>query len=63
MVSFTHQPLYPQEVTPGTDWLGCWVGPRVGLDAMAKTKILNPCRESKPSRPARSQALHRLPVL
>jgi hypothetical protein len=31
------------------------VGPRVGLDAVAKKIILSPCRESNPGRPARSQ--------
>jgi hypothetical protein len=24
----------PGEGTPGTDWIGGWVGPRVGLDAV-----------------------------
>jgi len=30
------------------------VGPRAGLDAEAKRKILSPCRESNSGRPARS---------
>jgi hypothetical protein len=30
------------------------VGPRAGLDAVAKKKILSPSRESNPCRPARS---------
>jgi hypothetical protein len=30
------------------------VGPRAGLDAVAKRKILSHCRESNPGRPARS---------
>jgi hypothetical protein len=33
-------------------------GPRVGLDAAARRKILCPCRGSKPDRPARSQTLY-----
>jgi hypothetical protein len=36
------------------------VDPRTGLDAVEKRKILSPCRESHPGRPARSQALYRL---
>jgi hypothetical protein len=29
----------PGERTPGTHWAGHWVGPRTGLDVMAKRKI------------------------
>jgi hypothetical protein len=41
------------------------MGPRAGLDAVAKRKIPNPCRESDPDRPARRLVtvpteLHRL---
>jgi hypothetical protein len=36
------------------------VGPRAGLDAGTKRKILCPCRGSNPDRPARSQTLYRL---
>jgi hypothetical protein len=36
------------------------VGPRAGLDAGARRKILCPCRGSNPDRPARSQTLYRL---
>jgi hypothetical protein len=28
----------PGEITPGTHWIGRWVGPRAGLDAVAKRK-------------------------
>jgi hypothetical protein len=34
------------------------VGPRAGLDAGARRKILCPCRGSNPGRPARSQTLY-----
>jgi hypothetical protein len=44
----------PKERNPGTHWIGSWVGPRAGLDAVAKRKIPFPCRESKPARPVRS---------
>jgi hypothetical protein len=27
--------LLPEERVPGTHWIGAWVGPRAGLDAMA----------------------------
>jgi hypothetical protein len=36
------------------------VGPRAGLDAMVKRNIPNPCRDSNPDHPARSQPLYRL---
>jgi hypothetical protein len=32
--------LYPRERTPGTHWIGGWMGPRAGLDAGARRKIL-----------------------
>jgi hypothetical protein len=50
--------LYPGERTPGTHWIGGWVGPSAGLDAGARRKILCPCQGSKPDRPARSQTLY-----
>jgi hypothetical protein len=40
MVSFTPQPLLYQGKNSGTHWLGAWVGPRAGLDVVAKRKIL-----------------------
>jgi len=55
VVSFT-----PGRFTPGTHWIGSWVGPRANLGAVAKRKILSPCRELDPGRPAHSQALYRL---
>jgi hypothetical protein len=30
----------PRERMPGTNWIGGWVGPRAGLDAVHKRKIL-----------------------
>jgi hypothetical protein len=50
--------LYPRGKDPGTHWIGGWVGPRAGLDAGARRKILCPCRGSNPDRPARSQTLY-----
>jgi hypothetical protein len=47
--------LYPRGKDPGTHWIGGWVGPRAGLDAGARRKIICPCRGSNPDRPARSQ--------
>jgi hypothetical protein len=38
-----------EETTSSTQWIGGWVGFRIGLDTMAKRK--NPCRESNLSRP------------
>jgi hypothetical protein len=45
-------------VTPGTHWTGGWVGPRAGLDAEARRKILCLCRGSNPGRPVGSQTLY-----
>jgi hypothetical protein len=52
----------PGRFTPGTHWIGGWVGPRAGLDYMEKWKFLTlPGLELQPlGRPARSQSLHRL---
>jgi hypothetical protein len=49
----------PGRFTPGewassSHWIAGWVGPRAGLDAEARRKILTPCRESNPGGPARS---------
>jgi len=41
----------PEDMASGTNWIGDWVGPRAGLDAVAKRKIPCPFRESKPDRP------------
>jgi hypothetical protein len=31
VASFKLQPLYPQEISPGTHWIGGWVGPTASL--------------------------------
>jgi hypothetical protein len=42
----------PKERTPGTRWIGGWVGPMgAGLDAVVKRKIPSPRRESSPRTP------------
>jgi hypothetical protein len=38
--------FYPRGKDPGTHWTRGWVGPRAGLDAEARGKILSPCRGS-----------------
>jgi hypothetical protein len=48
--------LLSGERAPGTHWIGGWMGPRVGLDAVEKRKIMQ-CRVSKPDRLARSSTL------
>jgi hypothetical protein len=51
VVSFTPRLLSPRERTPGTNWIGGWVGPRAGLDKVSKRKIPNLRRESNPDHP------------
>jgi hypothetical protein len=42
MVSITPQPRFtPEERTPGTHCTGGWVGPRAGMDAEVRRKILS----------------------
>jgi hypothetical protein len=48
VVSFTPRYFAPRERSPGTDWLGGWVGPRAGLDTVVKIKIPSLCRDSNP---------------
>jgi hypothetical protein len=49
VVSFTPLPFYPRGWTPSTHQIRGWVGPRVGLDAVEKRKILSlPGLESGP---------------
>jgi hypothetical protein len=40
----SHCLFIPEERAPGTHWIGGWVGPRAGLDAVETRKILH-CRE------------------
>jgi hypothetical protein len=37
-----------REIAPVTHWIGGWVGPRAGLDAVVKRKIPSPSRNSTP---------------
>jgi hypothetical protein len=56
VVIFTPWPIYSQEKSPPPPrfhWIGFWVGPRAGLEAVAK-KIPWHCRESYPGRPTYS---------
>jgi hypothetical protein len=50
--------LYPRERTLCSHWIGGWVGPRAGLDAEARRKILCLCRGSNPVRLVHSQTLY-----
>jgi hypothetical protein len=61
VVSFTLRPVYSGR-SPGTHWIGSWVGPKAGLDAVEKRKFLTlPELQLRPlSRPSRSQSLYRL---
>jgi hypothetical protein len=45
----------PAALPPVPIGAGDWVGPRAGLDAVAKRKFLGPCREPNPGRSARNQ--------
>jgi hypothetical protein len=38
----------PRERAPSTHWIGGWVGPRAGLDAVVKIRIPSPCQDSNP---------------
>jgi hypothetical protein len=41
VVSFTPRPLYPRERSSDTHCIGGWMGPRAGLDRVARRKISN----------------------
>jgi hypothetical protein len=59
VVSITPRPRFtPGERIPGTNCTRGWVGPRAGLDAETRRKILCPCRGSNPGHPVRSQSLY-----
>jgi hypothetical protein len=57
VVSFMPLSLYNREWIPGTLYIGGWVGPWFGLDAVEKGKFL-PCRESNPGHPAHCLSLY-----
>jgi hypothetical protein len=40
--------IYPRGKDPSTHWIENWVGPRAGLDAEARRKIICPCRGLSP---------------
>jgi hypothetical protein len=52
--------LTPGERTPGSHWIGSWVGPRAGLEEVEKKKFLIlPGLKLRPlGRPALSQSLY-----
>jgi hypothetical protein len=54
----------PGRFTPGTYWVGGWMGSRTDMDNVERRKILPIAGlELQPlGRPARSQSLYRLPV-
>jgi hypothetical protein len=59
VVSIMPRPRFtPGQRAHGTHCTGGWVGPRAGLDAETRGKILCPCRGSNPGRPVRSQSLY-----
>jgi hypothetical protein len=51
--------LTSTERSAGTHWIGGWVGPRVGLDAVVKRKIPSPSRTRIPDHLVSSPALYR----
>jgi hypothetical protein len=55
VISFTPLSLHPQDIEPsGTHWIGEWVGPKTGLNAMGRRTISCPCLESNRGHPART---------
>jgi hypothetical protein len=55
VVSFTTGPLFHQGKISGTHWIGGWMGPRAGLDAVGNRKIPGPYWELNPGRPSSFQ--------
>jgi len=43
--------LCPGHFTPGTGWIGGWVGCRTGLDVVAKRKTADPAGNPRPPTP------------
>jgi hypothetical protein len=64
VVSFTRLLLYPRGKSPGTHWIGGWVGPRASLVYVEKRKFLNLLGlrlQLQPlGHPARGQSLYQL---
>jgi hypothetical protein len=48
VVSFTIRQLYPRAKALGKQWIGSWVGPEVGLDAVGKREIPIPAGNRTP---------------
>jgi hypothetical protein len=48
----------PRERAPDTYWIGSWMSPRAGLDAVVKRKIPSPYRDSNPRSPVCSPVLY-----
>ena len=44
----TSRELYPRERTPGTIWIGRWMGPGAGLDVRERRKMSCTCRDAYP---------------
>jgi hypothetical protein len=53
----------PGKKVSGAHWIGDWMAPRRGLDAVEKRKLAFPSRESNPGRPVRNPTLHLLSYL
>jgi hypothetical protein len=51
----------PRERAPGTHWIGGWVDPRAGLDAVVKRNVPSFCRDSNPRSSSPSPAQYHLP--
>jgi hypothetical protein len=52
VVCFTLRLLNPWEIDPGTHWIGGWVGPRAGLNAVEKKILALPEIEPRLSSPS-----------
>jgi len=47
VIDFAPRPRVPRGVAPGADWMGDWVGPGAGLDAVVGAGIPSPCWDLK----------------
>jgi hypothetical protein len=47
VVNFSTGRFAPEEIGPGTHWMGDWVALKAGLDAMGNREKYCCCRESK----------------